>query len=312
MRDRNFLYVLAGSVRKACPVTMRTTLWLLRIMLPVSLAVTLMQHYGIIGWMAQYLDPLFRYIGLPGSSAIAFLTGAFVTSYAGMAAMLSIEMTLRQATIVTLMMCICHALPMESTVIKKTGSSFWRMSVIRLIMAFVCAIYLNIVLPEMNDSFGMIVQGEGRKELADVFAEWCLSSLKLSLMIFFIIFSLMILQRIMDAYNLIPRLSRSLRPLMKIFGLPDDASYMWLVGNVLGISYGCAVMLDLEEQGVISREEANDVNYHLIMNHSMIEDTLVFAAIGISAFWILSTRMLFALIVVWGRRALRLLVSSIG
>ena len=60
---------------------------------------------------------------------------------------------------------------------------------------------------------------------------------------------------------------------------------------------------------MITREEANDVNYHLIMNHSLIEDTCVFAAIGISAFWIVSTRVLFALIVVWGRKALRRLIA---
>ena len=63
------------------------------------------------------------------------------------------------------------------------------------------------------------------------------------------------------------------------------------------------MMLELEENGVITKEEANQVNYHLIMNHSMLEDTMVFATAGISALWILSTRILFALILVWGRRA---------
>lgn len=41
------------------------------------------------------------------------------------------------------------------------------------------------------------------------------------------------------------------------------------------------------------------------MNHSMLEDTLVYAAVGVSALWILTTRMLFALVVVWGRRVLK-------
>ncbi len=81
---------------------------------------------------------------------------------------------------------------------------------------------------------------------------------------------------------------------------------------MLGISYGCAVMTDLEERGVITKEEANDVNYHLIMNHSLIEDTCVFAAVGISAFWIVSTRVLFALVVVWGRKGMRSLVSAVA
>ena len=38
------------------------------------------------------------------------------------------------------------------------------------------------------------------------------------------------------------------------------------------------------------------------MNHSMIEDTLVYAALGIPPALILSVRIVFALIVVWTRK----------
>lgn len=92
--------------------------------------------------------------------------------------------------------------------------------------------------------------------------------------------------------------------MMSLFGLPRHASYMWLVGNVLGISYGSAVMVELEEKGLVTREEANDVNYHLIMNHSMLEDTIVFAATGISGALLIGTRMTFAFILVWLRKLL--------
>ena len=69
-------------------------------------------------------------------------------------------------------------------------------------------------------------------------------------------------------------------------------------------------MLSLEESGQISKSEANDVNYHLIMNHSMLEDTMVFAIQGNSALWILSTRILFALILVWGRKAITYIIHA--
>ena len=74
------------------------------------------------------------------------------------------------------------------------------------------------------------------------------------------------------------------------------------VGNVLGISYGAAVMTEMMRTGRISRHEADEANYHLIMNHSMIEDTLVYAALGIPPALILSVRIVFALIVVWTRK----------
>lgn len=296
---------IKACFKKAWPQTWRTTLWLLRLMVPISLAVKQLQYYGVIEWLAQYLDPVFVHIGLPGYSAIAFLTGAFVTTYAGVAVMLTMVLTLREATIISIMVGICHAVFVESAVVKKTGSSFWKMAIIRFVMAFVCGFYLNAVLPDMSQPFVDSVVNESNVELSEILSAWCISTLKMSVMILGLVYALMFVQRIMEAYDLINKISRFLGPLMKVFGLPEHASYMWVVGNVLGISYGSAVMVDMEEKGMITREDANDVNYHLIMNHSMLEDTCVFASFGVSAFWILSTRILFAMLLVWGRKGLQ-------
>ena len=286
----------------------RTTLWLLKIMLPVSLLVTVLQYLGVIAWIAQYLNPVFQHLGLPGASAIAFVTGASVTTYASLAVMLSMQLTMREATIISIMVLLCHALPMECAVVKRVGSNPWRMALLRIIAAFLAAVYLNLVLPDMPQPFTSQVAEQSVMTARQVAEMWLWSSLKLSLMIFGIIYGLMIVQRVFERFGIMRMLTRPLRPLMRIFGLPENSSYLWLVGNVLGISYGSAAMIDLEEQGQITREEANEVNYHLIMNHSMLEDTLVFVAAGVSALWILSTRMLFAFILVWTRKAVKMLM----
>jgi len=259
------------------------------------------QHFGLIDALAVYLDPVMRFVGLPGKAAVGFLTGAFVTTYAGIAAMLQLSLTMREATIVGIMMCLCHALFVESAVNRKVGSSFWKMFFIRLFMAFLCAIYLNWVLPQnMTGRFGEGITMETDSD--NWLWAWLISSVKMSILIYLLIFALMIVQRMVEHYGLMERLARPLHPLMRFCGLPEHAAYMWIVGNILGISYGSAVMMDMEEQGKITPEEANDVNYHLIMNHSLLEDTTVFASLGIPAMWIISTRFLFALIVVWGRK----------
>ncbi|MCM1078843.1 MAG: nucleoside recognition protein [Bacteroidales bacterium] len=269
------------------------------------MAVRLLQYCGIIAWMAQYLDVVFRYMGLPGATAIAFLTGASVTTYASLAVLLSMELTLREATIVSIMVLICHALPLESAVVKRVGSNPWKMALLRIIAAFLAAMFLNAVLPKMGQPFMSRPEQVSSETVWTVMEAWLLASMKLSLMIYALIYILMAVQRLLSEFGVMPLLERPLRPVMLFFGLPENAAYLWLVGNVLGISYGSAMMLDLEDSGAITREEANEVNYHLIMNHSMLEDTLVFAAVGIPAFWILLTRMLFAFILVWGRRLLK-------
>lgn len=305
-----FITTLRTCAASSFQPTKKTSLWLLKIMLPISLIVTVAQRYGIIDWIANYLDPVMRLVGLPGRAAVGFLSGAFVTTYAGIAAMLQLSLSLREATIVGIMICLCHALFVESAVNRRVGSSFWRMFAIRMVMAFLCAFYLNALLPtEMNGTFAANITVEQDNE--HWLWAWTLSAMKMSAMIFLLIYALMIIQRMVESYGLMELMVRPLHPLMRLCGLPESAAYMWIVGNILGISYGSAVMLDLEEQGKISREEANDVNYHLIMNHSLLEDTIVFASLGISALWIISTRFLFALIVVWTRRLFVLVKKTI-
>lgn len=301
----NKIQLVRNIIRGAVRPSMKTSLWLLKIMLPISLTVKLLQYYGVIEWCAQWLDPLFVYIGLPGASAIAFLTGASVTTYACLAVMLSMELTMRQATIIAVMVLICHALPLECAVVKKVGSKPLQMGVMRVVGAFLAALYLNMVLPEMNDAFGDGSTVAALQSVTEVVEEWTMSSLKLIVMIVGIIYSLMIMQRVLDDMGIMYKLVKPLKPVMKFFGLPESAAYLWLIGNILGISYGSAMMIELEESGQITKEEANEVNYHLIMNHSMLEDTMVFASVGVPALWILSTRMLFAWMLVWGRKVSR-------
>lgn len=300
---------LFACLRSAVPGTRKSAAWLLKLMIPISLGVTLLQYYGILEWMAQYLHPVFVYIGLPGASAVTFISGATAGTYAGIAAMMSMPLTMREATIISLMIALCHALPMECAVNRMTGSSFWKMCVIRIVMAFACAFILNMVLPDMNAKY-LYLGASAYSSLWDVLDIWFVSQLKMSAMVVLIIYTLMYVQRLIEAYGLLEPLSRFFAPLMTVFGLPRKAAYMWLVGNVLGISYGSAVMVELEDAGVITRDEANDTNYHLIMNHSLLEDTVVFASTGVSAFLLIAVRVSFATFLVWMRRLFKMVFGN--
>lgn len=300
---------LTGIIKGAVRPSLKTSYWLLRIMLPISLVMSVLQFYGVIDWLAQYLNVVFQYMGLPGSSSIAWMTGACVNTYAGLAVMLTMTLTMRQATILAIMTCLCHALPLEGAVVQKTGSRFMPMTLLRIAAAFLAGIMLNAVLPEYPEAMQITFASEGYNSVWEVVSAWFFNSVKMSLMIMCLIYVLMLLQRCLDDFGLMYLLTKPLRPFMKVFGLPENSSYLWLVGNVLGLSYGSAMMIDLEESGQISKEEANEVNYHLIMNHSMLEDTLVFVGVGVSAWWILGTRMLYAIVLVWARKALNVLFA---
>ncbi|EGJ71024.1 nucleoside recognition domain protein [Bacteroides coprosuis DSM 18011] len=293
---------LKKSVIDSLPRSYKTCVWLLKIMLPISLGVRILDYYGFIEYLSTYLHPLFNLIGLPGSLAIIFVTSIFVPLYGSIAVMASLSMTLREATIISIMCLIAHNLFVECAVTKKTGSSFSWMMTLRISMAFVVAYVLNKVLPVNDAPFLLSQHVEEYLSLTDVFSSWFYSSIQLTIILVTIVTALMILQRILIEFNWIERISKPLVPLMRIFGLSDNAPFLWIVGNVVGLAYGGAVMVEMIEDGKVTKKEADMVNHHMAISHSLLEDTVLFVALGINIWVIIITRVSFAIIVVWSKR----------
>jgi hypothetical protein len=82
-------------------------------------------------------------------------------------------------------------------------------------------------------------------------------------------------------------------------GLSTDSSFLWFIAQTLGLAYGSAIMIEDVENKTISLKDANLLNYHIAINHSLLEDTLLFVAIGVPAGWIISTRVILAILIVW-------------
>ena len=285
---------------------MSICVWLLKVMLPISLAVRVLQHVGFIDWLAAILSPIFSIIGLSGDSAIIFLTSIFLPLYPTIAVMTTLTLTLREATILAVMCLVSHNLPVECSVAHKTGSPFGRIVAFRIAMSFVSAIVLNWLLPQSDAPFSFMNMGATEvTSWGMLFMQWLSSSLTLTVTIVLIVTALMVLQRVLEEFGWMHRIAHLLSPLMRIFGLPSGCSLLWLTGNIVGMAYGAAIMIDEVEQGRLTRHEANLVNHHLGVSHSLLEDTMLFVAMGISFWWIFLTRLILAMVAVWTMRAIK-------
>ncbi|MDD4631478.1 MAG: nucleoside recognition protein [Proteiniphilum sp.] len=288
---------------RALKKSARTTLWLLKIILPISLLVRFLDYYGGLAYMADFLDPVFVYMGLPGSTAIIFITSIFLPLYAPLAIITSMTITLRELTILALMCQISHNLPVESAIQAKTGTSFRAMSVLRIVTSILTGIVLNLILPkEMGMPIFMQTEIVVMTSVADVILLWLKSSLHIALLIVVIVFTLNLLYNMLEAYRLIPKLSRAIGPLLRFFGLPTSTAFLWLIGYIVGLAYGGALMIDQMKEGKVTKTEASLLNYHLAVSHSVLEDNILFAALGVSIWWILGVRFAIAWMVVWLRR----------
>lgn len=294
-----FKKIIAPALKKSA----QTSIWLLKLILPISLAFRLLDYSGLLVYIADFLNPIFIHLGLPGSTAIIFITSIFLPLYAPLAIITSMTITLRELTILALMCQIAHNLPVESAIQAKTGTSFWAMFSVRIFMSILIGFILNLILPlEMGMPSFLQTSIEVLNSLSDVFIAWGITSLRITILIVAIITILMVTYRLLEEYNLINRLSKSIEPILKFFGLPTSTAFLWLIGYIVGLAYGGALMIDQMKEGKVTKAEGSLLNYHLAISHSVLEDNLLFVALGVSIWWILATRLIAAWIVVWLRR----------
>ncbi len=299
---------LISSVRESIPKAFATTKWLLSIMIPVSFAVLLLNYTGVLAVISGYLAPVFELIGLPGESAFVLLTSIFTNIYTAIAIITSLELEGRVVTILAAMCLVSHGFIVETTVLKKTGSSAIRMLLVRLMGSFAIGIFLNWALPTdlVHSQTHVLVQKESFNVM---FVDWAWSSILLSFKVIVLITLLMILQRILEVFGVIKLLSKILAPLQIVMGLPESTSFSWIVANTLGLAYGSAIMIEQVEEGKMTKSEADLLNHHIAISHSQLEDPLLFVAIGVPLAWLIIPRLLLGIIVVWICRLERFLRS---
>jgi len=301
---------LLSSVKLALPKSAKTILWLLKIILPISLAVSLMHYFGIITFMATYLEPLFQLIGLPGESAIVFLTSIFLSLYAPIAIMATIPLEMREITILALMCLITHNMFIETSVQKKTGSSYTVMFLLRLFTSFLAAWLLNLMLPEDMGKSQIVEKAVIHTDLTSMLIHWAKSAGGLILKIVLIVTGLMMLQNILKEFKIMEMISKTFAPMMKIFGLSENCSFLWFVAQITGLTYGSGIMIEQAENKEISKKDADLLNHHIAINHSLLEDTLLFVAIGVPAFWITFPRIFLAIAAVWIARFIYFMIRK--
>jgi len=295
-----------SALKKALAKSASTVVFLLKIMIPTSLAVALLGWSGLLSILAGFLSPLMRLLGLPGEAALVFISGALLNNYSAIAVMGSLVLSLRDATILAVMCLIAHNLIVETAVMKSAGSSAWKMALLRLGAAVAAAFALNLLLPaamaETAFSSGISAQ---QQSFWPMLAAWGLSTLKLVGKLILFVVGIMSIQALFEEFKVMDLLSRILAPFMKFFGLPAEASFLWIVINVVGYSYGAGIIKAEYESGKMKKQDGDLFNHHAAICHSLVEDTILYMAVSIPVLWIILPRLALAIIVVWLERLRR-------
>ena len=285
---------------------LKTALWIIRIIVPVSFVVTLLDFYGVIEWISIYTAPLFRLIGLQGNAAVVYFSSLFLPLYAPIAIIATLPLSLREITILALMCLITHNLPIECAVQRRSGTPFWQTLVIRLTFSILGGILLNLILPDtlaLSPCFRGTSGAEGVlnsqfSTLNSQLLNWLNNTASLCIKIILIITALMYGQFLLKRYGIINKIARPLAPLMRLCGLQPSSAFLWLVAQIVGLTYGAGIMAQEIEESGADREELHRINLHISVNHSLIEDTAIFCMLGVAWYFLVIPRLIFAIIIV--------------
>lgn len=125
---------------------LKTTWELAKMVVPIYFLVTFLKYTPILNWISNFFAPAMGILGLPGEASLPLVLGNMINLYAGIGAIVSLDLTQKQISILAIMLSFSHSLLIESAVAKKTGIKVSLVITIRILLAIIFGMLFNIIL----------------------------------------------------------------------------------------------------------------------------------------------------------------------
>ena len=112
----------------------------------------------------------------------------------------------------------------------------------------------------------------------------------------FIVIPLLIAIECLKDLGLMDRISEKLSGVTKLLKLPGEASIGLIVGFLVGLLFGSGVIMQINEEVKMSRYQLNVFFILIGICHAIIEETILFTAIGANGAVVLLSRFVSAVI----------------
>lgn len=273
------------AVRGLLKDTLRLYWSLLKIMIPVMLAVKVAVELGVIPWLGAIFAPVMMLVGLPPEMGVVWATTCLVNLYGGAAALLGVlpetPLTVAQMTVLSVMMLAGHGLPLEQRICQKAGASLIVTAALRLGFA----LGYGAILSAIYNGFDLLQQPLDITFLPhhsqqEGWGDWLLASAESLLSMLGILVVLLLVLRLMDASGLTRLLTRLLSPVLRLMGIGPQATPLTMIGVLLGLSYGGGLIIRDSQAGRLPPRDTFLAIAFLCLCHSLIEDTLFMMALG--------------------------------
>jgi len=114
-----------------------------------------------------------------------------------------------------------------------------------------------------------------------------------------IVIPLMVVMELAKDYNILDKIASYIKFLAKPFNMSKNSSFPLLVGLIFGLAYGAGVILQSAKDGQLTKRDMILIAVFLAACHAIIEDTLIFVAVGANGWILLITRSIMAFVVTY-------------
>jgi hypothetical protein len=302
--------MLVESSKRGLMVGFKTTWTLGKVIFPVTLIVAMLQHTPVLPWVIKLITPLMNLIGLSGDAAIPLVLGNFLNLYAGIGAILTLDLTVKEVFIIAVMLSFSHNMLIESGVALKVGVKLWVILAVRFGLAFLSAIVINLVWQGGSETakYGFI---PAKEEQVSGFIPIMMDALQTALLGIFqlaiIVIPLMVTIQILKDKQWLAVFSKWMAPVTRALGMKENTSTTLAAGLLIGLAYGAGVMIQAVQEDGVSKKDVTIAFVFLVACHAVVEDTLIFIPLGIPILPLLLIRLGVAIVLtlvvamIWNR-----------
>ncbi|MFD1427470.1 nucleoside recognition domain-containing protein [Kroppenstedtia sanguinis] len=277
-----------------------------KVIFPVTLLVSVLQHTPVIDWFVQGLTPIMSWIGLPGEAAIPLVLGNLLNLYAGIGAILSLDLTVKQVFILAVMLSFSHNLLVESAVCRRVGISAFLVMGVRISLALLSAVLIQWSWNGGGEAaaYGLIsatpAAPQGGWETVGAALQTAVMGV---LQMAIVVFPLMIGIQILKDLRWLERFADGMKPVLLPLRIDPRGSVIMAGGLLFGLAMGAGVIIEQAREKRFTRREMTVMVLFLAACHAVVEDTVIFIPLGISVLPLLLIRfgvaVLLTLLLAW-------------
>ncbi|NIK12532.1 nucleoside recognition domain-containing protein [Alkalibacillus almallahensis] len=281
-----------------------------KIIFPITVIVMILRYTPLFPLFMSWLEPVMKFLGLPGEAAVPIVLGNLLNLYAGIGAIVSFDFSVKEVFILAVMLSFSHNLIIESAVASKVGVNFWIIVSVRVFLATISAILINLFWQGGGEQaqYGLISnEGPEPSGWVDItltaFQTAALSIVQLAA----IVIPLMVGIQWLRDRKWLDWMSNKIGPATRLIGVQRNASMTLVAGLTIGLAYGAGMMIQAVKEDGVSKKDMYLVLIFLVTCHAVVEDTLVFIPLGIPVWPLLLIRLTSAIVLtalvayIWNR-----------